>query len=82
MPRAASTYGHCLIVAPWGEILAEAGEEPGFILAEIDPAKVAEARRAVPSLGHDRPFAPPAEAPGSGRIGRRPFALALDPRDC
>jgi deaminated glutathione amidase len=53
------TYGHSLVVAPWGEILAEAGEDTGFILAAIDPAKVAEARAAVPSLGHDRPFAPP-----------------------
>jgi predicted amidohydrolase len=55
------TYGHSLIVAPWGEILAEAGEEPGFIIADIDPAKVAEARQAVPSLGPDRPFAAPAK---------------------
>lgn len=53
------TFGHALIVAPWGEILAEAGETPGLILAAIDPAKVAEARAAVPSLGHDRPFAGP-----------------------
>jgi len=53
------TYGHSLIVAPWGEILAEAEDGPGFILAEIDPAKTEEARRAVPSLGHDRPWAPP-----------------------
>ncbi|HLI21623.1 MAG TPA: carbon-nitrogen hydrolase family protein [Stellaceae bacterium] len=53
------TYGHSLIVAPWGEILAEAEDEVGFITAEIDPAKVAEARRAVPSLSHDRPFSPP-----------------------
>jgi len=59
------TYGHSLIVAPWGEALAEAGEEPGFILAEIDPAKIAEARRAVPSLGHDRPFASPRKRPAA-----------------
>lgn len=59
------TYGHSLIVAPWGEILAEAAEEPGFILAEIDPAKIAEARGAVPSLGHDRPFAPPGKRPAA-----------------
>lgn len=53
------TYGHSLIVAPWGEVVAEAGEEPGVIVAEIDLAKVAEARRQVPSLGHDRAFAGP-----------------------
>ena len=56
------TYGHSLIVAPWGEILAEADDGTGVILAEIDPAKAAEARRAVPSLSHDRPFAPPPRA--------------------
>ena len=50
------TYGHSLIVAPWGEVLAEAGEEPAVILAEIDPARVAEARRMIPALGHDRTF--------------------------
>ena len=56
------TYGHSLIVAPWGEILAEAEDGPGFIAAAIDPAKVAEARRKVPSLSHDRVFAPPRPA--------------------
>jgi predicted amidohydrolase len=55
------TYGHSLIVAPWGEVLAEAEDGVGFITAAIDPAKVAEARRAVPSLRHDRPFAAPGE---------------------
>jgi len=53
------TYGHSLIVAPWGEILAEGEDGTGFINARIDPAKIAEARRAVPSLEHDRGFAPP-----------------------
>ena len=50
------TYGHSLIVDPWGTILADAGEEPGLILAEIDPDQVTEARSRVPSLSHDRPF--------------------------
>ncbi len=50
------TFGHSLIVAPWGEILAEGNEEPGVILAEIDPAKVSEARSRVPALTHDRRF--------------------------
>jgi predicted amidohydrolase len=56
------TYGHSLIVAPWGEIVAEAGEEPGLILADIDPAEVEKARGMVPALRHDRRFAGP-EAP-------------------
>ena len=53
------TYGHSLIVAPWGEVLAEAGTEPGVILAEIDPRLSAEARAKVPSLQHDREFTGP-----------------------
>jgi deaminated glutathione amidase len=53
------TYGHSLIVAPWGEVLADAGEAPGFVIAEIDPARVADSRRKVPSLRHDRSFTPP-----------------------
>ncbi|MGY2049349.1 carbon-nitrogen hydrolase family protein [Methylobacterium sp. JK268] len=51
------TYGHSLIVDPWGRILAEAeGAEPGVILAEIDLAQVAEARARIPALRHARPF--------------------------
>jgi len=57
------TFGHSLIVAPWGEVLAEAEDGPGFIVARIDPAKIAEARAAVPSLSHDRKFASPSRAP-------------------
>jgi predicted amidohydrolase len=53
------TYGHSLIVAPWGEVLAEAGTEPGVIFAEINPVLSAEARRRVPSLEHDRAFTGP-----------------------
>jgi predicted amidohydrolase len=55
-PNGRHTYGHSLIVAPWGEILAEAGEDPCVITAEIDPAKVAEARQRIPALTHDRPI--------------------------
>lgn len=50
------TYGHSLIIAPWGEILAEGGAEPSIVLAEIDPEKVQDARGRVPSLTHDRVF--------------------------
>ncbi|HEY6578534.1 MAG TPA: carbon-nitrogen hydrolase family protein, partial [Rhizomicrobium sp.] len=48
------TYGHSLIVSPWGEILAEGGADPGVIVTEIDPAASAEARARIPSLEHDR----------------------------
>jgi predicted amidohydrolase len=61
------TYGHSLIVAPWGEVLADAGEDVGFVTAEIDLARVEEARSAVPALRHDRrvaPLRPPLRAAG------------------
>jgi predicted amidohydrolase len=53
------TYGHSLIVGPWGDVLAEAGTAPGVIVADIDPELAAEARAKVPNLQHDRPFAGP-----------------------
>jgi predicted amidohydrolase len=52
----AECFGHSLIVDPWGEILADGGEEEGIVIAEIDPAKVTEARRRIPALTHDRDF--------------------------
>jgi predicted amidohydrolase len=59
------SYGHSLIVDPWGEVLADGGEGVGIVSARIDPARVAEVRRMVPSLGHDRGFAPPELLPGA-----------------
>ncbi|WP_323777508.1 carbon-nitrogen hydrolase family protein [Leisingera sp.] len=53
------TYGHSLAVAPWGEVLADAGQEPGVTFVDLDLEKVAEARRRVPSLTHDREFDEP-----------------------
>ena len=50
------TFGHSLVVDPWGRILAEAGTEPGVILARIDPAEVTAARARIPSLQHGRRF--------------------------
>jgi len=50
------TWGHSMIVSPWGEVIAAAGEEPGVILATLDREKVREARRMIPALSHDRPF--------------------------
>lgn len=55
------TYGHSLIVAPWGEVLADAGEDgEGITTAEVDMERVDRARGWVPSLRHDRPFGLPA----------------------
>ena len=51
------TYGHTLAVGPWGEVVAEiAGDAPGVVICDIDPAAVASARRRIPALAHDRPF--------------------------
>jgi predicted amidohydrolase len=50
------TFGHSLVVDPWGQILAEGGTEPGLIFADIDPAQVAAARSRIPSLHHGRRF--------------------------
>jgi predicted amidohydrolase len=46
-------------VNPWGEVLADGGEKVGWIIADIDRAKVDEARSAIPALRHDRSFPAP-----------------------
>jgi predicted amidohydrolase len=51
-----TTYGHSLVVAPWGEILLDAGEAPGAYLFDLDLDQVASARRRVPSLQNAREF--------------------------
>jgi predicted amidohydrolase len=48
------TYGHSLIVSPWGEVLAEAGTEPGIVIADIDLVQADLARARIPALVHDR----------------------------
>jgi predicted amidohydrolase len=60
------TYGHSLIVDPWGAIIAEAGEDESVILAEIDMAEVARARKRIPALDHDRDFEGPGPATYDG----------------
>lgn len=50
------TFGHSLIVDPWGRIIAEGGTEPGVVMARIDPAEVTKARARIPSLQHGRRF--------------------------
>ncbi|MDW4498034.1 carbon-nitrogen hydrolase family protein [Sulfitobacter sp. D35] len=50
------TYGHSLVVSPWGEVLLDAGEEPGVYMFDLDMGQVAEARRRVPSLANARTF--------------------------
>ncbi len=56
-----TTFGHSLIVDPWGKVLADAGEGVGYVTAEIDLAEVVKARASIPALNHDRDF----EIPGA-----------------
>jgi len=56
-PRA--TWGHTMAVAPWGEVLLDAGTAPGVSFVDLDMAEVAKARARVPALEHDRPFTGP-----------------------
>ena len=58
-PRGRKTYGHSLIIDPWGKIIAEGDDAPGIVMAEIDLSLVARARAQIPSLDHDRDFTGP-----------------------
>ncbi len=55
----AKTYGHSLIIDPWGKILADGGEDRGYIIAEVDMEEVKNARRMIPALEHDRDYTEP-----------------------
>jgi predicted amidohydrolase len=66
------TYGHSLIVSPWGEIVAEAGTEPQVLLADIDLAAADRARQRIPALRHGRSFDVEILKPGSGIATSRP----------
>jgi predicted amidohydrolase len=57
------TYGHSLVVDPWGHVLADGGDGVGGLVAEVDPGRAAEVRRMIPSLTHDRDFSPAAGTP-------------------
>ncbi|MEM1401381.1 MAG: carbon-nitrogen hydrolase family protein [Pseudomonadota bacterium] len=59
------TYGHSLIVAPWGEVLADAGSEVGVVVADLDMSLVDKARQAVPALTHDVEIALPEVEPAT-----------------
>lgn len=56
VPGGGESYGHSLIINPWGEVVADGGTLPGVVQAHIDLDKVAEARARIPSLTHDRDF--------------------------
>ncbi len=50
------TFGHSLIISPWGDVLAEAGVDPQVVIADVDAAYADQVRRKIPSLTHDRDF--------------------------
>ena len=53
------TYGHSLIIDPWGKIIGELGTEPGVVIADVNVDEVLRVRGMLPSLQHDREFSPP-----------------------
>ncbi len=53
------TYGHSMVISPWGEVLADAGTDPGVTVVDLAIGDVAQARARVPALTHDRRFVPP-----------------------
>ena len=48
--KARQTYGHSMAIAPWGEVIADGGTDPGVIYVDLDLGKVAQARQRIPSL--------------------------------
>ena len=61
VPGGGAAYGHSLVVAPWGEVLADGGDGVGYVVATVDVESVATARGRIPSLRHDRQFSDPDE---------------------
>jgi predicted amidohydrolase len=67
------TFGHSLVVSPWGEVLADLGTEPGELLVDLDLGQVAKARAHIPALGHARPL------PAATLIPPLPAATLIPP---
>jgi len=57
--KSRKTWGHSLVVSPWGKVLADAGRIKGVTLVDIDLSDVSSARQRIPSLCHDRPYEGP-----------------------
>ncbi|MDE0308472.1 MAG: carbon-nitrogen hydrolase family protein [Acidiferrobacterales bacterium] len=57
----ARTYGHSLIIDPWGRILEDGEEERGYIISEVDTEAVGKARQMIPALDHDRDYSKPVQ---------------------
>jgi len=65
-PGGRSTYGHSLIIDPWGNIIAELGTEPGICYADINPDEVLRVRTMLPALTHDTDFIAPSVPAAAG----------------
>lgn len=61
IPGGGESYGHSLVVNPWGEVIADGGTLPGVVHARLDLDLVKATSARIPSLGHDRAFAPASE---------------------
>jgi deaminated glutathione amidase len=53
-PNGRRTYGHSMIIDPWGIVVAERDEGPGIVIADIDPERIAQVRQELPALEHQR----------------------------
>lgn len=53
------TYGHSMAISPWGEVLVDLGRDPGMALVDLDLGSVAQSRKRIAALSHDRPFEGP-----------------------
>ncbi len=54
-----TTYGHSMVISPWGEVLADGGTEKGIVFVDLDLSEVSKARARIPALSHDRPYEGP-----------------------
>jgi len=70
VPGGGAAYGHSLIIDPWGKVVADGGEQPGVVLADIDVNVAEDARLRIPSLSHDRSVSAGVGTQGAG-IGRK-----------
>ncbi len=57
--KARQTYGHSLIVSPWGEVLSDAGTDQDITFVDLDLSEVSKARKRIPALTHDKNFSGP-----------------------
>ena len=57
--RPRTTYGHSMVISPWGDVLADGGTDATIVMVDIDPAEVSHARKRIPALTHDRDFTGP-----------------------